>query len=177
MIEGDERFEVLLTAEQIQRRVAELGEEITRDYKGKDLVMVGVLKGACLFLADLCRHVKLPLTLDFLGVSSYGDDTASSGIVQITQDLSQPIVGRDVLLVEDIVDTGLTLDFLIENFRIRKPRSVKVCTLLHKPSNTIKPVPLDYVGFTIENKFVVGYGLDYEQRYRNLPYVGYLREP
>lgn len=172
---GEDRFEVLLTEDEIQRRVREMGHEITRDYEGRDLVMVGVLKGAVIFLADLCRHVHLPASLDFLGLSSYGDSTTSSGVVQITQDLSQPIVDRDVLVVEDIVDTGLTLHFLIENFRVRKPRSVRVCTLLHKPSNTIRDVPLDYVGFTIENRFVVGYGLDYEQRFRNLPYVGYVR--
>ncbi len=176
-MEGEDRFEVLLTEAEIQRRVRELGHEITRDYEGRDLVMVGVLKGACLFLSDLCRHVHLPVTLDFLGLSSYGDSTTTSGVVQITQDLTQPVVDRDVLVVEDIVDTGLTLHFLIENFRVRKPRSVRVCTLLHKPSNTVRGVPLDYVGFTIENRFVVGYGLDFEQRFRNLPYVGYVRTP
>jgi len=174
-MDGEERFEVLLTEDEIQRRVRELGHEITRDYHGKDLVMVGILKGACIFLSDLCRHVHLPLTLEFLGLSSYGDSTSSSGVVQITQDLTQPVVDRDVLVVEDIVDTGLTLHFLLENFRVRKPKSVRVCTLLHKPSNTVRDVPLDYVGFTIENRFVVGYGLDYEQRFRNLPYVGYVR--
>lgn len=172
---GEEKFEVLLTEEQIQQRVRELGSAITRDYEGCELVMVGVLKGAAIFLADLCRHVKVPLSIDFLGLSSYGDSTKTSGVVQITQDLTQPIIGKDVLVVEDIVDTGLTLHFLIENFRVRKPRSLRVCTLLHKPSNTIREVPLDYVGFTIEDRFVVGYGLDYEQKYRNLPYIVYLR--
>ncbi len=176
-MEGEDRFEVLLTEAEIERRVREMGHEITRDYEGRDLVMVGVLKGACVFLSDLCRHVHLPVAIDFLGLSSYGDSTTTSGVVQITQDLTQSIVDRDVLVVEDIVDTGLTLHFLIENFRVRKPRSVRVCTLLHKPSNTVRDVPLDYVGFTIENRFVVGYGLDYEQRFRNLPYVGYVRTP
>lgn len=176
-MEGEERFEVLLTEAEIERRVREMGHEITRDYEGRDLVMVGVLKGACLFLSDLCRHVHLPVTLDFLALSSYGDSTTTSGVVQITQDLTQSIVDRDVLVVEDIVDTGLTLHFLLENFRVRRPRSVRVCTLLHKPSNTVRDVPLDYVGFTIENRFVVGYGLDFEQRFRNLPYVGYVRTP
>ncbi len=176
-MEGEERFEVLLTEAEIQRRVREMGHEITRDYEGRDLVMVGVLKGAFVFLSDLCRHVHLPVSIDFLGLSSYGDSTTTSGVVQITQDLTYPVVGRDVLVVEDIVDTGLTLHFLLENFRVRQPKSVRVCTLLHKPSNTVKDVPLDYVGFTIENRFVVGYGLDFEQRFRNLPYVGYLRSP
>jgi hypoxanthine phosphoribosyltransferase len=176
VIEGEERFAVLIPQEQIQARVRELGEEITRDYAGKDLVMVGVLKGASMFLADLSRQVRLPVTLDFLGLASYGQSTESSGVVRITQDLTEPIVGRDVLVVEDIVDTGLTLHFLLENFSVRKPSSVKVCTLLHKPLNMVKQVKLDYVGFVIENVFVVGYGLDFEQRYRNLPFVGYLKE-
>ena len=129
-----------------------------------------------MFLSDLCRHIDLPLSMDFLGLSSYGDHTESSGVVQITQDLTRPIGDRDVLVVEDIVDTGLTLSFLLETFRVRGPRSVRTATLLHKPARTIKPVPLDYVGFTIENRFVVGYGLDFEQLYRNLPFIGYLPE-
>ncbi|NOZ01566.1 MAG: hypoxanthine phosphoribosyltransferase [Deltaproteobacteria bacterium] len=173
---GDERFHTLVTEEAIRDRVRELGEEITRDFLGRDLVLVAVLKGSCIFLADLCRHVDLPLTLEFLGLSSYGDRTQSSGVVRITQDLTHPVEGRDVLLVEDIVDTGLTLDFLMRHFEVRKPRSVGICTLLHKPSNTMKDVKLDYVGFTIENRFVVGYGLDYEQRFRNLPYIGYVED-
>jgi hypoxanthine phosphoribosyltransferase len=140
-------------------------------------VVVGVLKGAIFFLTDLVRRIDLPLSMDFLGLSSYGDATESSGVVRITQDLSRPIVDRDVLVVEDIVDTGLTLWFLRENLLARRPRSLRICTLLHKPSNTLREVPLDYVGFTIENRFVVGYGLDYEQRYRNLPYIGYLPLP
>ncbi|MBL6974454.1 MAG: hypoxanthine phosphoribosyltransferase [Deltaproteobacteria bacterium] len=173
---GDDRFKILVTEDAIQERVRELGVEITRDYRGRDLVLVGVLKGSCLFMADLCRHVDLPLTMEFLGLSSYGDRTESSGVVQITQDLTHPVEDMDVLLVEDIVDTGLTLDFLMDHFRVRKPRSVGICTLLHKPSNTVKDVQLDYVGFTIENRFVVGYGLDYEQRFRNLPYIGYVED-
>jgi len=168
----EQEFEVLITEERISRRVRELGREITRDYAERELVLVCVLKGSCMFLADLCRHINLPLTMEFLGLSSYGDRTESSGVVRITQDLTDPVVNKDVMVVEDIVDTGLTLDFLLENFRVRKPRSVSICTLLHKPSNTVKDIPLDYVGFTIENRFVVGYGLDYEQRYRNLPYIG-----
>jgi hypoxanthine phosphoribosyltransferase len=176
VIQGEERFGVLIPEERVQSRVRELGEQITSDYEGKDLVMVGILKGASMFLADLSRQVKLPVTLDFLGLASYGQSTESSGVVRITQDLTEPIVGRDVLVVEDIVDTGLTLDFLLRNFAVRKPNSIRVCTLLHKPANMVKRVKLDYVGFVIENVFVVGYGLDFEQRYRNLPYVGYLKE-
>lgn len=176
-MEGVERFKTLIPEDELQARVRALGEQITRDYAGGDLVVVGVLKGAILFLSDLVRAIDLPLSLDFLGLSSYGDATESSGVVQITQDLSRAIVGKDVLVVEDIVDTGLTLDFLRQNFLARQPRSVRICTLLHKPSNTKRNVPLDYVGFTIENRFVVGYGLDYEQRYRNLPYIAYLPLP
>jgi len=171
---GAERFQVLIPEADLQARIRELGAQITRDYQGRDLVVVGVLKGAVLFLSDLVRHIDLPLSMDFLGLSSYGDATTSSGVVQITQDLSRPIVDRDVLVVEDIVDTGLTLSFLRETFVSRQPRSVRICTLLHKPSNTRKAVPLDYVGFTIDDRFVVGYGLDFEQRFRNLPYIAHL---
>jgi len=174
-MEGTDRFEILIPEERLQQRIAELGRQITRDYAGRNLVVVGVLKGAVMFLADLVRQIDLPLAMDFLGLSSYGDHTQSSGVVQITQDLSRPIVDRDVLVVEDIVDTGLTLTFLLENFRIRMPRSVRICTLLHKPSNTVKHVGLDYVGFSIENRFVVGYGLDFEQQYRNLPYIACMK--
>ena len=173
---GEERFEVLIPSDRLQSRIEELGAKITRDYQGKDLVLVAVLKGAVMFVADLARSIDLPLTMEFLGLSSYGDSTESSGVVRITQDLANPILGMDVLVVEDIVDTGLTLHFLMENLRVRQPRSVKVCTLLHKPANTRKRVRLDYVGFTIDNVFVVGYGLDYEQRYRNLPYIARLRD-
>ncbi|MBM4397709.1 MAG: hypoxanthine phosphoribosyltransferase [Deltaproteobacteria bacterium] len=173
-MEGAERFRVLIEEGRLQARIAELGAQIAEDYRGKDLVLVCVLKGAVVFLSDLSRRIDLPLAMDFLALSSYGDRTETSGVVQITQDLTRPIEGRDVLVVEDIVDTGLTLDFLLENFRVRHPRSLRVCTLLHKPSHTRRHVPLDYVGFVIEDRFVVGYGLDYEQKYRNLPYIGFL---
>jgi hypoxanthine phosphoribosyltransferase len=175
-MEGADRFEVLIPEEQLQARIRELGARITNDYADRSLVVVGVLKGAVMFMADLVRSIDRPLSMEFLGLSSYGDHTESSGVVRITQDLSRPIVDRDVLVVEDIVDTGLTLSFLLENFRIRMPRSVRICTLLHKPVNTIKHVGLDYVGFTIEDRFVVGYGLDWEQEYRNLPYIGCLKK-
>lgn len=175
-MEGIDRFKVLISEEQIRERVHELGAQITKDYANKELVLVGVLKGAVLFMSDLARSIDLPLSMDFLGVSSYGDRTESSGVVQITQDLTRPIVDRDVLIVEDIVDTGLTLSFLVENLLVRMPRSLKICTLLHKPARLVKEVVLDYVGFVIEDHFVVGYGLDYEQRYRNLPFIGYLAD-
>ena len=167
-------LKVLLSEEKIHQRVNALGKEITHAYRGKDLVLVGVLKGAFVFLSDLTRAIDLPLQIDFLGLSSYGDSTKTSGVVKITHDLTQPIEGKDVLVVEDIVDTGLTLSYLLENFRTRHPKTVKICTLLYKPSNTIKKVPLDYVGFKIEDKFVIGYGLDIAEKYRNLPYIGYL---
>jgi hypoxanthine phosphoribosyltransferase len=162
----------LYTAEQIRERVSALGLQITRDYAGGDLVLVGVLKGSFLFLADLCRAIDLPMAIDFLGLQSYGDETTSSGVVQITSDLTRPIEGKDVLVVEDIVDTGLTMEYLLENLRLRHPRSVKVCSLLHKPERSVRAVTIDYVGFVIPNAFVVGYGLDYAQKYRNLPYIG-----
>ena len=139
---------------------------------GRDLVLLGVLKGSLPFMADLMRQVDLPCAIDFLGLSSYGDKTESSGVVRITSDLSRPVEGKDVLVIEDIVDTGLTMGFLLENLKTRKPASVKICTLLHKPARTKVQVPLDYVGFTIEDKFVVGYGLDFDGKFRNLPFVG-----
>jgi hypoxanthine phosphoribosyltransferase len=170
-----ERVVTLLTAEQIQRRVRELGAAITRDYAGHNLVVVCVLKGSFVFAADLTRSIDLPLRVDFLGVRSYGADTESSGVVQITQDLSRPIEHDDVLLVEDIVDTGLTVAHLMNLLRTRAPASVKVCALLHKPTRARVPAPLDYLGFTIEDQFVVGYGLDRAERYRNLPYIGFIQ--
>jgi hypoxanthine phosphoribosyltransferase len=165
---------VLLQQSAIAARVAELGQAISADYHGASLVVVVILKGSFVFAADLVRAIDLPLEVDFLGVRSYGDATETSGIVQITSDLSRSIEGRDVLLVEDIVDTGLTLKFLLENLRTRDPRSLKLAALLHKPSRTRISVNIDYLGFTIPDVFVVGYGLDAAQRYRNLPYVGQL---
>jgi len=176
-MEGAERISVLYSATEIQDRIRELGRQITEDYRGKDTVVVCVLKGALFFMADLCREIDLPVTIDTLGLSSYGDQTKSSGVVRITQDLSRPIVDKHVIIVEDIVDTGLTLNFLIDNLRSRKPRSIEVCSLLHKPARTRLPVAVKYLGFTIEDKFVVGYGLDWEQRYRNIRYVGVVEEP
>ncbi len=162
----------LISTEQIHKRVAELGEEITKDYADRRLVLVSVLKGSFIFTADLARAIKSQLRVEFLGVRSYGEGTSSSGVVQITQDLGRPIEGEDILIVEDIVDTGLTLAHLLELFRTRRPASVKICSLLHKPARTKVEVPIHYLGFTIEDRFVVGYGLDWAERYRNLPYIG-----
>lgn len=168
-----ERIVTMLSAEKIAARVKELGAMITADYKDKNLVLVVVLKGSFLFAADLCRSIDMHnVRIDFLGVRSYGEGTESSGVVQITQDLSKPIADEDVLIVEDIVDTGLTIAHLMDLFRTRQPRSVKVCALLHKPARAKVQVNVDYLGFTIEDKFVVGYGLDFAERYRNLPYIG-----
>jgi hypoxanthine phosphoribosyltransferase len=162
----------MISTEQIAARVRELGAAITRDYEDKSLVLVCVLKGSFVFAADLARAIDLPLRIDFLGVRSYGEGTESSGVVQITHDLSKPISGQDVLFVEDIVDTGLTIAHLVDLFRTRNPRSVKVCSLLHKPARAKVSVNVDYLGFTIEDKFVIGYGLDFAERYRNVPYIG-----
>jgi hypoxanthine phosphoribosyltransferase len=174
-----EPFAELISADAIARRVAELGAEITKDYgpliETSDVVVIGVLKGSVIFLADLARHIALPIIVDFMGTSSYGDETKSSGVVQITQDLSKPIEGKHVILVEDIVDTGHTVHYLLENLATRRPASIKLASLLHKPERQERAVTIDYLGFTIPNKFVVGYGLDVSQRYRNLPYIGFVQ--
>lgn len=163
-----EKMVTMLAEEAIRSRVAELGKEIARDYEGRRLVLVCVLKGSFVFTADLTRSIDVQHRVEFLGVRSYGEGTSSSGVVQITQDLSRPIEGDDILIVEDIVDTGLTIAHLLDLLRTRKPASVKVCALLHKPARARVSVPIDYLGFTIEDKFVVGYGLDWAERYRNL---------
>ena len=159
----------------LQNRIKELGAQITEDYRGKDLVLVAILKGSFPFLADLCREIALPLSVEFLGLSSYGEGTQSTGVVRITQDLSKPIDGKDVLIIEDIIDTGLTMRYLLDNLGTRRPASLKNCTLLHKPSGMKIDVPVDYAGFTIPDEFVVGYGLDYEGLYRNLSFIGVKR--
>jgi hypoxanthine phosphoribosyltransferase len=163
--------DTVVEAEVLQARVREIGAEITRDYAGQDLLLLGVLKGAVFFLADLMRNVNSPCELDFMAVSSYGSLTDSSGVVRILKDLDAPIEGKDVLIVEDIVDSGLTLNYLLRNLRGRNPRSLEVCALLVKPGRRKIDLPIRYVGFEIPNRFVVGYGLDLDQRYRNLPYV------
>jgi hypoxanthine phosphoribosyltransferase len=166
-----DRVEVLIPAEELRARVGALGAEITRDYAGRPLVVVGVLKGSFIFLADLARAIDLPVTVDFIGISSY-QGTRSSGIVQITSDLTRPIEGKHVLLVEDIVDTGLSMRYLLDNLATRRPASVKVCALLEKPARAVVKVPIDYRGFEIGDEFVVGYGLDWDGKLRNLPFIG-----
>ncbi len=164
----------LLSEEAIRDRVRALGEQIRADYEGKNMLLVCVLKGSFVFAADLARAIDLPLKIDFLGTRSYGDGTESSGVVQITYDLARPIADVHVLLVEDIVDSGLTIAHLLQLLRTRNPASLKVCALLHKPSRAKIEVPIDYLGFSIEDRFVVGYGLDHAETYRNLPFIGVL---
>jgi hypoxanthine phosphoribosyltransferase len=162
---------ILIDEQTLKKRVQEMGKEITRDYQGKDLVLVGILKGAVIFMADLAKEIKLPLAMDFMAVSSYGRSTHSSGVVRILKDLDDEIEDKDILIVEDIVDTGLTLNYLADNLLSRKPRSLKVCCFLDKPSRREAKVKVDYIGFNIPDEFVVGYGLDYAEKYRNLPYI------
>jgi hypoxanthine phosphoribosyltransferase len=166
--------EVLVSSEALRERVAKLGREIDRDYAGKDLVLVGVLKGAVIFIADLMRALRVDCEIDFMAVSSYGSTTDSSGVVRILKDLDASIADRDVLIVEDIIDSGLTLNYLIRNLRARDPRSLEVCALLTKPERRRVDLPIRYVGFEIPNRFAVGYGLDHAQRHRNLDYVAAL---
>ena len=168
--------EILIDEETLAARVAELGAEVSADYEGRDLLLIGVLKGAVFFMADLMRHLTVPCEVDFMAISSYGDATDSSGIVRILKDLDINIEGREVLVVEDIIDSGLTLSYLMRNLESREPASLEVCALLTKPSRREIDVRVRYVGFEIPNKFVVGYGLDFAERYRNLPYVGVLDE-
>jgi hypoxanthine phosphoribosyltransferase len=171
----DQIERVLIPHEELQTKLVQLGTQITEDYRGRDLLLVGVLKGAFILMADLSRHIDLPVEFDFMAVSSYGAATQTSGVVRILKDLDHEIAGRNVLLVEDIVDSGLTLNYLLKNLRTRRPQSLEVCALLHK--RDVQRVPLDirYVGFHIPPVFVVGYGLDYDERFRNLPYVGTLK--
>jgi hypoxanthine phosphoribosyltransferase len=166
--------EILIDAETLEARVRELGGEISADYEGKDLLLVGVLKGAVFFIADLMRELALPCEIDFMAITSYGAGTDSSGVVRILKDLDLNIAGRDVLVVEDIIDSGLTLSYLMRTLRARRPASLEICTLLTKPERREIEVPVRYVGFEIPNKFVIGYGLDFAERYRNLPYIGVL---
>jgi hypoxanthine phosphoribosyltransferase len=167
--------EILIIEKEIRAKVAELGEQITRDYQDKNLLLLGTLKGAVPFIADLARAIQLPLEIDYMAISSYGNSTQSSGVVRILKDLEGPIDQKHVLIVEDIVDSGLTLHYQMDVLRQRRPLSLRVCALLDKGRERIKAVELDYTGFHIPNRFVVGYGLDYAQRYRNLPYIGILK--
>ena len=168
--------EVLVDAETLQRRVREMGEEISQAYRGKELLLVGVLKGAVFFVADVMRAIDVPVEVDFMAVSSYGSATDSSGVVRILKDLDMAIEGRDVLIVEDIVDSGLTLQYLMRSLRARNPASLEVCALLTKPARRKVDLPIRFVGFEIPDRFAIGYGLDHAERYRNLPYVAALDE-
>jgi hypoxanthine phosphoribosyltransferase len=166
--------EVLIDEDRLRARVVELGDEISADYAGRDLLLIGVLKGAVFFMADLMRTLGIPCEIDFMAISSYGAQTDSSGVVRILKDLDINIEGRNVLVVEDIIDSGLTLSYLIRNLEAREPATLEVCALLTKPDRREIDVPVRYIGFEIPNRFVVGYGLDFDERYRNLPYVGVL---
>lgn len=168
--------EILLSEEEIRDRVKELGREITEDYQGKELLVIGILKGAAIFMSELVRYIELPVKIDFMAVSSYGDFSVSTGEVKIMKDLDFSAEGKHILIVEDIIDTGYTLNYLSDNLRKRGALSVRICTLLDKPERRVVGVPLDYLGFEIPDEFAVGYGLDYSERYRNLPYVGALKK-
>ncbi len=176
MPDDDAIGDILVPAEDLERRVRELGEEISRDYADKDLLLIGVLKGAVFFLSDLMRALEVPVEVDFMAVASYGSATKSSGVVRILKDLDAVIEGRDVLIVEDIVDSGLTLQYLLRNLRGRNPRTLEVCALLIKPERRKVDFETRYVGFEIPNRFAIGYGLDYNEHYRNLPYVAALND-
>ena len=167
--------EVLFSEEQLKNRVQEIAQQITADYQGKEIMLISVLRGSFVFMADLCRAIDLPCTLDFMAVSSYGKGTKSSGQVQITKDLSEDISDRHIIVVEDILDSGNTLSYLLKILENRHPASIRLCTLLDKPDRRVKPVQVHYSGFTIPDAFVVGYGLDYAEKYRNLPYIGILK--
>lgn len=167
--------EILISEKQLRSRIADLGAKITSDYEGKNLLLLGTLKGAVPFIADLARVINLPLELDYMGVASYGDSTQSSGIVRIIKDLEGPVEQKHILIVEDIIDSGLTLHYLIDLLQRRNPLSLRICSLLNKERERVREVAVDYLGFSIPDKFVVGYGLDYAQRYRNLPYIGILK--
>jgi hypoxanthine phosphoribosyltransferase len=166
--------EILIEADVLQNRIVELGAEVSREYEGRDLLLVGVLKGAVFFMADLMRELTVPCEIDFMAISSYGAGTDSSGVVRILKDLDANISGRDVLVVEDIIDSGLTLSYLMRSLKARKPASLEICALLTKPGRREIDVPVKFVGFEIPNRFVIGYGLDFAERYRNLPYVAVL---
>jgi hypoxanthine phosphoribosyltransferase len=167
---------VLISPQAIQARIKELGKEISGDYIGEEIILVCILKGAFLFTSDLCRHIDSPQRMDFMAVSSYGDSTRSSGIVKIDKDLSESIEGKNVLIVEDIIDSGLTLSYIVKILNDRKPKSIKVCVLCNKPSNQQQYVKVDYCGFKLEDEFVVGYGLDFRGYLRNLPYIGIVKD-
>lgn len=163
--------EVMISEDELQERIVQLGNEISKDYKGKEILLIGVLKGACVFMSDLMKRINNIVSIDFMAVSSYGASTKSTGVVRIIKDLDTSIEGKEVLIVEDIIDTGLTLHYLCDNLKSRNPKSLKICTLLDKPERREIDMKADYVGFEVPNKFIVGYGLDYDEKYRNLPYI------
>lgn len=172
-----DKIRVLLSEEEVNKRIGEVAEQITRDYQGKEIHLICILKGGVFFTCELAKRLDLPVTLDFMSVSSYGNDTKSSGVVRIVKDLDEPLAGKDVLIVEDIIDSGRTLSYLIEVLKQRGPKSIRLCTLLDKPERRVKKqVTVDYTCFTIPDEFVVGYGLDYAQKYRNLPYIGVVEQ-
>jgi len=167
-----ENIKILLSEEEVDKRISEIGEQITKDYAGKDVHLICVLKGGSFFMCELAKRINLQVSIDFMSVSSYGSDTKSSGVVKIVKDLDESISGKDVIVVEDIVDSGRTLSYLLQNLNDRGPKSLALCTLLDKPERRVVPVNVDYTGFEIPDEFVVGYGLDYAQKYRTLPYIG-----
>ncbi len=166
---------IIIDENHLKDRVTELGAEITRDYQGESILLVGILKGAVIFMADLARAIRCPISIDFMAVSSYGNQTESQGVVRFIKDLDEPIENKHVLLVEDIIDSGLTLNYVVEHLKLKNPASLKICALLDKSKSRTKAVKVDYIGFDVPNEFVVGYGLDYAQRYRTLPYIGILK--
>ena len=167
-----EKIKVMYSEEEVSARIGEMAEQINRDYEGKEVHLIGILRGGSFFMCELAKKITVPVTIDFMSASSYGMSTTSSGVVKIVKDLEEPIVGRNVIVVEDIIDTGRTLSYLMEMLRERGPQSLKLCTLLNKPDRRVVEVEIDYNGYTIPDEFVVGYGLDYAQKYRNLPYIG-----
>ncbi|MDD6616652.1 MAG: hypoxanthine phosphoribosyltransferase [Lachnospiraceae bacterium] len=167
-----EKVRILLQEQEVNQRIAEVAARISRDYEGKEVHLISILKGSVFFACELAKRITVPVTMDFMSVSSYGNDTKSSGVVKIVKDLDEPLDGKDVLIVEDIIDSGRTLSYLIEILKKRNPASLRLCTLLDKPERRVKPVDVDYTCFNIPDEFVVGYGLDYAQRYRNLPFIG-----
>ncbi|MBR0088059.1 MAG: hypoxanthine phosphoribosyltransferase [Lachnospiraceae bacterium] len=172
----NDKISVMISEEELMKRIRELAEEISRDYEGEAVHLICILKGSVFFTCELAKRLTVPVTLDFMKVSSYGDGTKSSGIVRIEKDTDESVEGKNVIVIEDIVDSGNTLSFLLEVMKNKKPKSLKLCSLLDKPDRRVKPVSVDYTGFVIEDKFVVGFGLDYAQRYRNLPYIGVVEE-
>ena len=169
-----ETVSILIPEDKVDERIAQLGEQISQDYEGRQVHLIGILKGSIFFICELAKRITVPVTMDFMSVSSYGAGTKSSGVVKLIKDLDEPIIGKDVLVVEDIIDSGRTLNYLLKNLSSRQPASIRLCTMLDKPERREVDVEVDYQGFRIPDEFVIGYGLDYDQRYRNLPYIGVL---